>query len=201
MNKEREETLQYVLNQFQMGFDPQFMVTYHYKHPSEHGWRTLEYVKDGTTRWGFKTQKNIWEEVPSYNYYERRRRCQDSIAEDASQVKNVILKRFWGIKRPNQKWKYKLPPMLFFHELGKTKLKYHTHLLLPSLPDKFNTIESLQSEWNGYIRRSRECFSRWKTIHVMKITDPTLIANYLVKEVSSHQHSLDYYNSLFIHEV
>ena len=46
------------------------------------------------------------------------------------QIRNVIAKELYGIKRVNHK--DKLPPMFFFHELGKAKLQYHTHLLLPT---------------------------------------------------------------------
>jgi hypothetical protein len=201
LNKEKDATLQFVLNQINSGFNPKFMITYHYRHPTEHGWRVIENVSTFNSKWGFKSKKSLWNEVPSYNYYEKRRACEDSTIKDASQVKNVILKYFWGIKRPNQTWKYKYPPMLFFHEMGRTKLQYHTHLLLPELPDRFNSKDILEDEWNGYVKRSRKCFSRWKKVHVKEITNPYLIANYLVKEVSVHRHSLDYQNSLFINEV
>lgn len=201
LNKEKDATLEFVLNQINGGFNPRFMITYHYRHPTEHGWRVLENVGTSNSQWGFKSNKSLWNEVPSYNYYEKRRACEDSTIKDASQVKNVILKYFWGIKRPSQTWKYKYPPMLFFHEMGRTKLQYHTHLLIPELPAKFNSKDILEDEWNGYVKRSRKCFSRWKSIHVKEITNPYLIANYLVKEVSLHRHSLDYQNSLFINEV
>ena len=200
-NREKDATLDFVANQIDCGFHPEFMVTYHYRHPSEFGWRVIEGVDANTTRWGFKRAKSLWNEVPSYNYYAKRRGCEDCTMQDASQVKNVILKYFWGIKRPNQTWKYKYPPMLFFHEMGKIKLQCHTHLLLPELPSKFNSKDILEDEWNGYVKRSRKCFSRWKKVHVKEISNPYLIANYLVKEVSKHQHSLDYQNSLFINEV
>lgn len=201
LNKEKDATLEFVFNQIDSGFNPKFMITYHYRHPTEHGWRVVENVSTFNSKWGFKSNKSLWNEVPSYNYYEKRRACEDSTIKDASQVKNVILKYFWGIKRPNQTWKYKYPPMLFFHEMGRTKLQYHTHLLIPELPAKFNSKDVLEDEWNGYVKRSRKCFSRWKSIHVKEIANPYLIAKYLVKEVSVHQHSLDYQNSLFINEV
>jgi hypothetical protein len=186
LNKEKDATLEFVLNQINSGFNPKFMITYHYRHPTEHGWRVIENVSTFNSKWGFKSNKSLWNEVPSYNYYEKRRACEDSTIKDASQVKNVILK---------------YPPMLFFHEMGRTKLQYHTHLLIPELPTKFNSKDVLEDEWNGYVKRSRKCFSRWKKIHVKEITNPYLIANYLVKEASVHQHSLDYQNSLFINEV
>ena len=127
-NREKDATLDFVTNQIDCGFDPKFMVTYHYRHPSEFGWRVVENVDSTSSRWGFKSTKSLWNEVPSYNYYVKRRGCEDCIIQDASQVKNVMLKYFWGIKRPNQTWKCKYPPMLFFHEMGKIKLQYCRYL-------------------------------------------------------------------------
>jgi hypothetical protein len=139
LNKEKDATLEFVIDQIDKGFDPKFMITYHYRHPSKFGWRVLENASASNTRWGFKGKKSLWSEVPSYNYYNKRRCCEDSTIQDASQVKNVILKYFWGIKRPNQRWKYPYPPMLFFHEMGRTRLQFHTHLLLSELPEKYNS--------------------------------------------------------------
>lgn len=159
LNKEKDATLEFVLNQIRSGFNPKFMIAYHYGHPSEFGWRVIENVDTFSSEWGFKSKKSLWNEVSSYNYCEKRCACEDSTIKDASQVKNVILKYLWGVKRPSHAWEYRLTPMLFFHEMGKTKLHYHTHLLLPELPDRFNSKVVLREEWNGYIKRSRKCFS------------------------------------------
>lgn len=199
-NKEQKATLDFILNQYAMGFEPRFMVTYHYYHPSERIRRIKEKNDKSIERWGFKTTNNIWHEVPSYNYFTRRRNCYDSILEDTSQVKTIILKKLFGIKRPNQTWKYEHPTMLFFHEKGKVKLQYHTHLLLPEMPDMYNSVDKLELAFNVQIQKSRKCFSRWKNIHIKYIDNPVDIANYLVKEVSSTHQSLDYRNSIFAHE-
>jgi hypothetical protein len=44
LNKEKDATFEFVLNQMRGGFNPKFMVTYHYRHPSEFGWRVIESV-------------------------------------------------------------------------------------------------------------------------------------------------------------
>ena len=50
-----------------------------------------------------------------------RRNDYDSLIDDTSQVKNVILKELYGIKRLNQDWKYDFPNLFFFQEKGKSK--------------------------------------------------------------------------------
>jgi hypothetical protein len=91
-------------------------------------------------------------DAPSCNYREKRLACEDSTIKDASQVKNVISTYFWGVKRSSYTRKYKYPPMLFFHEMDETKLQQYAHLLIPELPNKFNSKGVLEDEWNGYVK-------------------------------------------------
>ena len=67
LNKEKDATLEFVLNQINSGLNPKFMITYHYRHPTEHGWRVIENVSTFNSKWGFKSNKSLWNEVPSYN--------------------------------------------------------------------------------------------------------------------------------------
>ena len=67
LNKEKDATLEFVLNQINSGFNPKFMITYHYRHPTEHGWMVIENVSTFNSKWGFKSNKSLWNEVPSYN--------------------------------------------------------------------------------------------------------------------------------------
>ena len=39
---------------------------------------------------------------------------EDYFIEDTGQIKNVILKELYGIKRLNQTWKYEFPNLMFF---------------------------------------------------------------------------------------
>ena len=106
-----------------MGFDPKWMISFHYYHPVEQGTLIKETDKplDFGDRYCFKTKRDIWKEVPYYDYLVKRRNTEEKIYEDASQIKNVILKDLYGIKRLNQKWKYEFPNLFFFHEKGKPK--------------------------------------------------------------------------------
>ena len=69
--------------------------------------------------------------LPYYKYWVNRRNNEDQVYEDTSQVRNVLLRYLYGIKRLNRTDKKEFPHIFFFHEKGKTKLQYHTHLLIP----------------------------------------------------------------------
>ena len=127
------ETLLFLNNQIDIGFKPDYFITFHYRHPSERysakkqtnnplGWRD---------RYGIGKDKFLWKEIPKYNYYDKRRNDYDLIVEDTYEIRNVIAKELYGINRINHLDKF--PPMFFFHELGKAKLQYHTHLMLPKI--------------------------------------------------------------------
>ncbi len=201
MQSEKPETEYYLLNQLQNGFNPKWFITYHYKHPSENVRALRETNKPYgyQDRIGFKTYGDMWYQVSSYNNMERKRNSFDSLVQDTKQVKNVILKTLFGIKRPQHKWKYKFPPIFFFHEKGKVKLQYHTHLLLPEVQPELNDVDSIQDIFENSIRKSRKCFSRWKSIHVRPIDDPKKALSYVNKETSMQHNSFDYESSLLIH--
>mgnify|MGYP001225925419 CR=1 FL=1 len=201
MNTEKPETEYYLLNQLQNGFKPKWFITYHYKHPSENVRALRETNKPYgyQDRIGFKTYGDMWYQVSSYNNMERKRNSFDSLVEDTKQVKNVILKTLFGIKRPQHKWKYEFPPIFFFHEKGRVKLQYHTHLLLPDVQPELNDVDSIQDIFENTIRKSRKCFSRWKSIHVRPIDDPKKALSYVNKETSMQHNSFDYESSLLIH--
>tara|TARA_B100002019_G_scaffold289260_1_gene304512 strand:+ start:820 stop:1524 length:705 start_codon:yes stop_codon:yes gene_type:complete len=201
------ETLLFLNNQIDIGFEPNFFITFHYRHPSERysakkqtnnalGWRD---------RYGIGKDKSIWKEIPKYNYYDKRRNDYDLIVEDTYEIRNVIAKELYGIKRINHLDKF--PPMFFFHELGKAKLQYHTHLLLPQINIrnndfnlKTNSLEDLEYEFNSTIRTKRKCFSAWKHIHIREIDNPYVAVSYVNKETTRQHSSLDYENSIFLEE-
>ena len=192
------ETLLFLNNQIDIGFKPDYFITFHYRHPSERysakkqtnnplGWRD---------RYGIGKDKFLWKEIPKYNYY-------DKIVEDTYEIRNVIAKELYGINRINHLDKF--PPMFFFHELGKAKLQYHTHLMLPKINirnNQFNlktkSAEDLEYEFNNTIRGKRKCFSSWKHIHIREIDNPYVAVSYVNKETTRQHTSLDYQNSIFL---
>jgi len=198
-SKEQTETEKFLFNQLDNGFNPKWFITYHYKHPSENVRQLRETNKPYgfQDRIGFKTYGDMWRQVESYNSMERKRNSYDNLIKDTSQLKNVILRALYRIKRVNQTWKYNFPNMLFFHEKGKVKLQYHTHLLLPYISEEFDSITNIQDIFDTTIRSSRKCFSKWKNIHIREIDSPTIALSYVNKETSMEHNSLDYENSLF----
>jgi len=119
------------------------------------------------------------------------------IIEDVTTSGNSVLKTIYGIKRLNRTDKYEFPNLFFFHEKGKVKLQYHTHLLLPEKNILFDTIEDLKDVFNTTIRKSRKCFSKWKDIDIKPITDAKGVIGYLNKESNNINHlSFDPFNSI-----
>ena len=113
---------------------------------------------------------------------------------------NLVLKYLYGIKRLNQTWKKKHPNLLFFHELGKLKLNYHTHLILPRT-DLYKTKadkQELQDTFNTSIKERCKSMSKFRKVDVQWIEpeDKYSVIGYLNKETTSNHLSLDPYNSL-----
>ena len=199
-NNEQFETELFLDNQLRLGFNPKWFITYHYKHPSEnikaiHETNNYLGFRD---RISFKTYGDIWNQVSSYNNMERMRNSYESLIKDTSQIKNCILKYLYGINRLNQEWKKEFPNLFFFHEQGKVRLQYHTHLLIPEKNCRFSNIDDLYNAFNHSIRKKRKCFSRWKQIHIREIDNPKLALSYVNKETTMKHNSLDFTNSIFI---
>ena len=112
------EVLLYLHNQLILGVEPVFMVSMHYQHPVEHTKPLKETDKPlgFGDRYGFKTIRDIWKEVPLYKYWEKKRNEEEQVIKDTKKVKCRILKKLYGIKRLNRPDKYDVPNLLFFHE-------------------------------------------------------------------------------------
>ena len=199
-NNYQTETELFLNNQIELGFKPKWFITFHYHHPAEKCWKVIEKYKPlgYGNRIGFKTRNGLWNEVEYYNSLERKRNDYDCLVEDTSQIKNVLLKYLYGINRLNQEWKHEFPNLFFFHEKGKVKLQYHTHLLIPEKNCKSTNTNDLYRALNSNIRKKRKCFSKWKTIHIREVDNPYLALSYVNKETNKEHNSLDYENSIFI---
>jgi hypothetical protein len=191
------EVLLYLQNQLLLGVEPKYMVSMHYQHPVEHTKPLKETNKPYGfgDRYGFKTMRNIWNEVPLYKYWEKRRNEEEQVIIDTKKVKCRILKKLYGIKRLDRTDKYEFPNLLFFHEKGKTKLQYHTHILLPSKNLLSNDILELIDIFNTSIRNETKCISKWKHIDITEVLTPNKIIGYLNKETNATNISFDFYNS------
>ena len=199
-NKEQIDTQSFLEKQLDLGFNPKWFITYHYKHPSENvrQLRETNNLYGYKDRIGFKTYGDMWNQVSSYNNMERKRNSYDCLIDDTLQIKNVILKYLFGIKRFNQTWKHNFPNLFFFHEKGKVQLQYHTHLLMPYVSNELNSVDTLTDIFNTSIRTRRKCFSKWKSIHIREIDCPSKALSYLNKETTRIHNSLDYTNTNFL---
>ena len=202
--EERIATLKFLHDQVWKGFSPRWFINYHLFHPEElikpikETNRPLghkdRYGFDKKDRYGF--EKNLWKYLPRYEYFERERCNPDAIVKDTRKIRNCILRKGYGIKRVNQTWKYKIPQMIFAHELGKYKLQYHTHLLLPEISKSLNSVNSVENLFS-FIRSKIKCVSRWKSIHIEEVDNSKNILSYLNKETRKNTNPIDYENSIF----
>ena len=189
------ETLLYLRNLINNGVSPKWMITFHYSNSTDY----IKPIKETDKplgfgdRYGYRCFGDLWKQ----SYYDKRRNDVFSTYKDAGQIRNIVLKCLYKIKRLNQTWKVDFPNLLFFHEKGKTKLQYHTHLLLPET-NYFTDKTDLIDVFNTTIRKSRKCFSKWKAIDVREIKgeDKYEVIGYLNKETTSKHISFDPFNSI-----
>ena len=206
---ERIETLKWLHEQVGEGFYPRWFITYHLHHPQE----LVKPIKETNNPFGYKNRygfdRNLWNYLPRYNFMERERSNLDAVIRDTGKIRNLILRKGYGIKRLNQTWKYKVPHMIFAHELGKYKLQYHTHLLLPEINKSLNSVSSIKHLFEFFIRTKIKCMSRWKSIEVIDLKEfcklnqideednTKNILSYLNKETKKNLNAIDYENSIF----
>lgn len=200
------QTLLFLNKQLELGFEPKYFITFHLRHPSERyaPKRETKNALGFKDRYGFNNRNLISkEEIKSYDYYERRRNDYDLVQKDTHQIRSSIGRIFYGIKRHNHLDKF--PPMLFFHELGKTKLQYHIHMLLPETnvlnkkhPLKFQDTTTMETELNTRFRNSHKAISNWKRIHIREVDNPHKALAYVNKETKKNHYSIDFQNSILI---
>ena len=195
--EERIATLKFLYDLVGKGFSPKWFISYHLHHPDE----LVQPIKETNNPYGYKDrygyEKNLWKYLPRYEYFERQRSEFDAVVKDTRKIRNIILRKGYGIKRLNQTWKYKIPQMIFAHELGKYKIQYHTHLLLPEMSNQLNSVSSVEHFFKFFIKSKIKCISRWKSIQIEEIDNPKNILSYLNKETKKNLNAIDYENSIF----
>ena len=180
--------------------NPTWLVTLHYTNDMDY----IKPIKETDNpfgykdRYGYKCFGDLWKQ----NINSKRHKNLDHIYPNARKILNLVLKYLYGIKRLNQTWKKKHPNLLFFHELGKVKLNYHTHLILPKT-DLFKTKgdqQELQDIFNTSIKERCKSMNKFRKVDVQWIEpeDKYSVVGYLNKEskVTTNHLSLDPYNSL-----
>ena len=190
------ETLLYLIEQVNLGFNPFWFITFHYQHPSEKLKQRREICNEygWKDRVGFTSKRPMWNEVSYYKHWEHRRNLEEQVLEDTAKIKNTIHKILYGIKRLNRTDKYNFPNLFFFHEKGKTKLQYHTHLLLPKTKDDLNQ-DDLTDIFNTSVRNRCKSLSTWKTIDIRPVSNKQGLIGYLNKETDPNHISFDFFNS------
>lgn len=192
--------LKYLHKQLELGFNPNKMITFHLKHPSEKT-RAIKETNNPLgfkDRVGFRTYGDMWYQVPEYKYYENRRNDEFDTTKDIGKVKTLILKYLYGIKRPNQHWKYSIPNMIFFMEKGKVKLQYHIHLLIESEKCLSQNSSDIDEVMNTSVKQRAKCMSKRNKVHIKDIDNPKTAIAYLSKEVKGNHFSIDFINSNLI---
>jgi len=190
-NQTQYETAQFLMEKERLGFNPSYLVTFHYYHPDEVKKKELVSTINGN-----EFNHQLWNEKPKDKFARKRRLDEDALIEDHQQIRNVILRDLYGVKRLNQTWKKdKFPHTLFIYEKGKSKVKYHTHLFLEDKNLKYDSIEALDFVFNNKIRKKRKCFSNWKKIHIERVFSVKGALSYTNKETDASNYSIDYQSS------
>ena len=180
-----------------MGFEAKWLVTLHYQHPTEHAKPFKETNKPYGfgDRINFKTKRNIWFENSLYKYWDNKRKDEMQVTADVKALKNRILRYFYKVKRLDRHDKYKIPNLYFFNEKGKSKQKYHTHIVLPNTLC-YNNEEELYDVFNTTIKSRLQSVSKWNNINVCAINSVYDIFGYLNKETKSNFIAFNFMNSI-----
>ena len=193
----KESAYQLLQDQLRRGFEPKWFISFHYTEPSD----SLTPQQEGNSnRIGFRDTDrgvldpdvnfNLWNRSGAYTAKEQVRNSRDWVENNAGDIRNKILKRCFNIKRLSKKREHTYPPMLFFHERGKSKRKYHTHLVLPQTKlrsDYFgsNSADYLKKVMEGNtlngIKDRCKSISRDKSIDVQEVYDSSTLFSYLNK--------------------
>ena len=205
----KTSTLELIEDQIKRGFRPRWFVTYHYHQPSD----SLVPEQEGNSnRIGFRdSDRGLIDPEVNFNHQNRSgaytakekiKNSREHVEENTVDIKNKLLKRLFNVKRLNlyQKKKYNVQPMLFFHEKGKQKIKYHTHLVLPDTKLKLNNERYIQDIFESNVPNGMKdqckCLSDKKSIKVIDIYDQKGLFKYLNKETTPEEMSLDITGSL-----
>ena len=169
----------YLLNQLDLGFDPKYMITLHLCHPSELSWEKRETNNPlgFRDRISFESIKPLWDEVGSYNYWDKHRNEFLTVEEDTRHLRNLLLKFLYGVKRLNRDHQFNV---LIFMERGKAKVQYHLHILIPEAPGK--SKQDIMKVLMEQIKPRVKCLSRWKKPEITDIIDKYNMFGYVNKE-------------------
>jgi hypothetical protein len=188
-------SIDHVMDQIQWGFQPHWLLTYHYGNPYERGWRVIETSR----RWVYRVphDHSLWRVVDHDKSLTAKRNDPIQISKDAQHIRNLMLQHAWGIQGDLRVYDRATTPMLFVHEKGLQRLQYHTHMVIGELPEPWTTPKAIRKLWRQHILPRARCLSRTNSFHVEQVYSPRGIAGYLSKEVRSTEITVDYTASCF----
>lgn len=196
-NQEQAQLRQFLDEQLRAGFSPKYMVSYHHRSSEETGWHGKGQPAATSASSRHRPTISAWNQVGSYEYYKRRRNDIDCMSTDNQHLRNLIMRRHYGIQRLNQEWREAPPPMLFFVEQGKG-VQLHGHLLIQQPMPQYDSVECLTAEWKLYMTKHAKCLSRQRPPHLSPVTDAVGLIGYLTKETSPERMALDVMASNFV---
>ena len=98
-NQTQYETAQFLMEQERLGFNPSYLVTFHYYHPDEVKKKELVSSINGN-----EFNHQLWNEKPKEQFARKRRLDEDALIEDHQQIRNGI--RYKRRKEQNIKKKF-----------------------------------------------------------------------------------------------
>jgi hypothetical protein len=188
-NPIRVATIQFLEDQQLRGFNPEWMITFHYASPDERGWNISQ--RTPSTGNPLARSAPLMLNRPKSQGIARARNDFFEVSQDAQHIRNLLQRAIWGIKR-HEKIDEQQTPMIFFHEKGGEEVQYHTHLLLGEMPVEFNTIESLEQVWKDHVIPKAQCLSRTNSVHIEFVEATTSAIGYLTKELQFRSEVVDY---------
>jgi hypothetical protein len=186
---------QFLETQLESGFNPIWMLTFHYNNPYQRGWRVIE----PGLMWGYKLpkEKSLWQDVGADHAIISRRNDIIKVSADAAVIRNHLIRGAWGVNNLRKHDQSK-SPILVFHERGRQQLQYHTHMLLSALPEQVNSESGIQEVWAKAIRPKVKCLSKTNELHVQKVYSPKNVIDYLTKEVTADFPVVDWNSSIIV---
>jgi hypothetical protein len=171
------------------------MLTFHYNNPYQRGWRVIE----PGLKWGYRLpkEKSLWQDVGADHAITNRRNDIIKVSGDARVIRNHLIRAIWGVNNLKKHDQSK-SPMLIFHERGRQQLQYHTHMLLPVLPESINNEVAIKGMWSTAIRPKVKCLSKTNSLHVQRIYSPANALGYLTKEITADFPVVDWNASIMV---
>jgi len=215
-NRSQNELIKWCFKQINDGFNPFYIVTIHLENPND--WiqtkrETFNNPLGYKDRYGLNTKvdgmhlsaMNFIERM-SLKYWSFRRGNDDLVSKDLQKAINVILYKYYGIKRLD-KYGDSINRLAFL-ELGKqcSERQLHAHILLPKRlgGDSPEELDLVLAQLSNKIKSvSKVRTQHMKTIDTLIVDDKYKMYNtpqkrvsaYCCKETNDDHFSLDIWNS------